>query len=123
MVKKLLFEHTERCVNSYLIGMRAKTAADLVNVALYMDSVKINPYIEFGQLFFTKSWRIRQDCLTAQEQGFLAEAMYVQRINLSDIPETRVTHNLGRRMGLAMRLAFQCLYDREKKNLASAEQT
>lgn len=123
MVRKLLFEHPDRCINSYLIGVRARTANDLVCVAMYMDSVCIKPFVEYGQLFLTKTWRMRPSCLTAKEQSILDNAIYISHLNVLHIPEIRINHNLTDRMGPAIRLAFQCLYDRERRNLACRGRT
>ena len=123
MVKKLLFECPDRCINSYLVGVRAKTASDLVEVALFMDSVRIQPFIEHGQLFLTKSWRMRPSCLTQKEQQILDNAMYISHLQVVGIPSVKISHNLTDRMGPAIRLAFRCLYDRERRNLACKAQT
>ena len=123
MVKKLLFEYPDRCINSYLVGVRARTASDLVSVAMYMDSVHVQPFVEHGQLFLTKTWRMRPSCLTKKEQSILDNAMYISHLQVSGIPSVKINHNLTARMGPAIRLAFQCLYNRERRNLACQART
>ena len=108
MVKKLLFECPDRCINSYLVGVRAKTASDLVEVALFMDSVRIQSFIEHGQLFLTKSC-MRPSCLTQKEQQILDNAIYISHLQIVGIPSVKISHNPTDRMGPAIRLAFRCV--------------
>ena len=118
MVKKLLSDDIERCIDSYLLGVRARTAMDLVKVASYLDNAKIAPYVEYGQLFITDKWRMRHSCLTEEEQRVLQQALYMKRVAIPIDTQITIIHNLESRMGLAMATAFRCMYYRTNQSLS-----
>lgn len=119
MVKKLICDDFERCIDSYLVGRRVRTAVDLVQAAMYIDRATVKPYIEHGQLFITPEWRIRHECMTEKEKKILSQVRYVTKTHILCSVRKPIHHNFHLRMGPSMRLAFQCLYHRAKKTPAN----
>lgn len=113
----------DRCIDSYLKSVRARTVMDVVNAAIYLESAVLDPYVEYGQLFITKKWRMRCEYMTPKEISILNAVTYMPHIDVTYTPDFPNPHNLQRRMGPSFRSAFDVLYTREAKNPASAIQT
>ena len=122
-VSKMLLYDMHRCVDSYLTGICAKTANDLVAAAIFFERALIKPFVETGQLYLTPEWRMRQTHLSKHEKELLIQTKYSKKIYIKVPTLKSVNHDLEQRMGLSMRLAFRCLYNREVKNYANPTQT
>ena len=122
-VSNMLLYDMPRCVDSYLSGTCAKTANDLVAAAFFFERAIIKPFVETGQLYLTPEWRMRQTHLSRHEKELLIQTKYSNKMYIEVPTLKKVNHDLEQRMGLSMRLAFRCLYNREVKNCANSTQT